>query len=583
MSADASGGGGAQPSGGSAGSAPPPKESAPPPSPVDGAGSGSGSNQSRADGGGTEDQGGGGGSARPSNKTLGAGAGKAAVPGLGEASTDHQRLREAEVGFGGDQVHGGKTVNNYGAGAATRVPPRRLSDARMDPVRHTFVEPEGWGEFRARTQRHQVLMLRAAEGAGRWTMAVRLLHSRGLQELYELTVADHLDRLPEVVGAGGYVLVLDRDATLTAQMLSSCVDRLGSDGCLVITCDRSVTLGGELQDFVVDAPAAPGPMAILESHLRWRIGEVNADRVLSRQEVSEFLAGTIRSTTTRRDVAALATLMAEESAGDTVDLDAVARRYTQRGDDELDTWFEGLPDLGMRTFAIALAVLHGLPYEDVAHAARLLQRRLEREGAPLESAGAGAAFGPLWQDPFATPNRARLARLRAMSYRTVPEVPDEAPPATRVAYRDMEMRPGALDRAWNGYQIQVALLLWLVDLVERPSSPDVPFRAAAALGHLATRSFRFVQRRVLWLWSGSDEERHRDVVAWAMRASANDPLLRPSVERFVEELSAGDDWQQATAAGVIGISLGPADPEAAFRKFDEYATFTSPTRSAAAS
>ena len=79
--------------------------------------------------------------------------------------------------------------------------------------------------------------------------------------------------------------------------------------------------------------------------------------------------------------AELAEAIAEEAdragAADGFDVLHIKAWRSRRGAEDFDIWFAGLGDTRTRSFAIALAVLNGLPYDAVAKAARALYRKFD--------------------------------------------------------------------------------------------------------------------------------------------------------------------------------------------------------------
>src|SRR5262249_34243246 len=124
------------------------------------------------------------------------------------------------------------------------------------------------------------------------------------------------------------------------------------------------------------------------------------------------------------DYAVLGRLLAE-SAGD---LDLVRRRLEMRSSHDFENWFEGLPDLYTRCFAIALAVLNSLPSQAVVDAARGLEALLDPKDERQKRAEAPT--------PFRETRRKMLERVRASVVERAVSTRHGLAPAETVAFLD---------------------------------------------------------------------------------------------------------------------------------------------------
>jgi hypothetical protein len=244
----------------------------------------------------------------------------------------------------------------------------------------------------------------------------------------------------------------------------------------------------------------------------------------------------------------------------------------RRSSDDIDIWFRTLPYVKTRCYAIALAVLNGLPTEYVAEAAEKLRVRLE-PAAPSMLLGPDSVLPRLEPgDPFASSRQDRLWRLRARTRRdrflsAVGWVPTEV-----VEYADDAYAAGVVERAWREYQIQDQLLDWLRDLGTHPADP-VRANATAALGLLATHAFEQVRERVLEAWAASADEREREAAAFTLQVPADTPGLQIRAKRLTRKWYSDrtNPATQATAARSFGYSIGRADPEYALTNLDRLA------------
>ena len=114
----------------------------------------------------------------------------------------------------------------------------------------------------------------------------------------------------------------------------------------------------------------------------FRLSRDVADDLLSRADVTDLLAQQLGSGPSCRLAVELAEAIADEAdlvgAGNDFDLEKVKEWKSRRGAEDFDIWFADLGDIRSRCFAIALAVLNGLPYDAVARGARALYREFER-------------------------------------------------------------------------------------------------------------------------------------------------------------------------------------------------------------
>lgn len=501
-------------------------------------------------------------------------------PGQGAARQD--ALRNAQHVIDGDVVGRDKFVFLFGGEKKAAL--RRLSPLLYERVQQAFVDPEGWDELREQFGKRRTVILRGTPGHGRTAMAVRLLMSTSTEVMYDLDPRVDLNRLAEQIeqdqhgggtvprGAGFLLCQPGHVAALHGRALRDLDDALTeADSRLVLTVGPDMRLADEeLIEYLVELPVAPSYRQIVERHLEWRLGgERAAQELLARAEVQEVLDEFLSEVTSCEEVALLAYVVSEES-GDTINVARVRERMARRSLDAFDTWFEDLRDVDLRSFAIALAALDGLPYEDVARAAEMLRRRLDPPAPVLmASLDSGQSIS---RDRFRMPRRQLLELLRATVVETELRRPYGWVPSQAVAYKDRSYPRAVLCQVWHGYQIHDVLLDWLSELVEEPSDP-VLVQVATTLGVLSTFSFHHLLTAVLLKWAGSEELYKREAVAYALRVPAADERLRGSVTHMVNLWfgSVHDPALQATAARVHGVGLADADPEASLAALDRLA------------
>jgi len=500
----------------------------------------------------------------------------------GQGAARQEALRNAQHVIDGDVVGRDKFV--FLVGGEKKAAICRLSPLYYERVQDAFVDPDGWDELREQFHKRRTVILCGTPGQGRTAMAVRLLMSTSTEVMYDLDPRVDLNRLAEQLeqgqhgggtverGAGLLLCQSGHMAALHGRALRDLDDALiKADARLVLTVGPDMRLADEeLIEYLVELPSAPSYRRIVERHLEWRLGgERAAQELLAREEVRTVLDELIDEVTSCEGAALLAYILSEEP-GDTISLARVRERMARRSLDAFDTWFEDLRDVDLRSFAIALAALDGLPYEDVARAAEKLRQRLAPTAQTLiVSPDSGQ---PVSRNRFRMPRRQLLELLRATVVDTEVRRPYGSVPSQAVAYKDRSYPRAILSQVWQGYQIHDLLLAWLTELVEEPSEPVV-VQVATTLGVLSTFSFHHLLTAVLLTWAGSEDPDKREAVAYALRVPAADERLRGSVTHLVNLWfgSADTPALQATAARVHGLALAGADPEASLAALDRLA------------
>jgi hypothetical protein len=351
------------------------------------------------------------------------------------------------------------------------------------------------------------------------------------------------------------------------------------DARMILTTDSDLVLDDdEARDFAVPLGRPQQHRTVLRSHLRWRLSErfdsaaapALAARILADERVDELIGATLADPTPVRLAADLALMIDQQFDGERVDLERLRRQLDERVVQDAGLWFGALPDVPARSMAIALAVLNGLPYEQVARAARSLSDLLD--GPPQVVPGSSARLQPPWRDPFAMPRRDTLRMLRARSRQTTELGDFGRTPIEVIEYIDRDRPRSLLDHVWHQYQFQRPLLDWLRDLAANPSL-DVRTYAGTALGVLCTYAFDFVHSHALRDMATDDNPWSWDVVAYALRVPAQDSRLFPLVRRMANRLqgNAAQPQAQAASARVRGLALGPVNLAGALDKLDRLA------------
>ncbi|GAB3981437.1 hypothetical protein V1634_06310 [Plantactinospora veratri] len=492
----------------------------------------------------------------------------------GRGSDRHQFVRDAQQRFGGDAVSGDKIVF-YLTGGQQSAPLTRLSPTLEEYARHAFVFPERWDACRADFQDRRSVLLQGVTGGGRVTMAIRLLLSVESRVIYQLDPRIDLGRMAEQLTArrferGTAFLLCQPDDV--GRLDASTFDRLeaalrAADARLVLTVGSEAPIRDEsLLRHRISLPAAPPRREILRTHLSYRLDdETRADGLLAEPAVAELVKEKLdRDSITCEVAAVLAMLLSRES--ETVDVTRIRAMLMRRDVDEFGIWFDGLADLELRCFAIALAVLDGQPFEEVAAAARLLHKRLTA-GGPLV-VDDDASLRVANPDPFRMPPTRLLRALQARTTEGTIRTPYGYAPATEISYRNPDYPRRVIERAWKGYRIQDQILDWLGDLVMHRSD-QIRVSAGTAVGFLSTLAFEYVRRAVLHDWAASDQTYRREAVADVLRVAAGVPELQTAVTWLVDGwYRARDPELQSTAALAHGTRLGRTDTTRSVRALE---------------
>ncbi|GGK40770.1 hypothetical protein GCM10010124_37020 [Pilimelia terevasa] len=492
----------------------------------------------------------------------------------GRASQRHEYLRAAERNYGGDAVAGDKFVY-YLTGTAATEKLRPFPASHQDLVRHAFVPPVSWDDYRNEFRGRRAVVLRGRPGHGRDAMAIRLLQTVEARAVYLLDPRADLSRLAELLSAQGIekgagfliqepidIAQLDR---YTFENLESAL--VEADARLVVIVGSDVSLShDDLLRHQMDLPEAPNRRDILNRHLGYHLDdEPRAQQILARAAVEELVAEHLNGAEATCEITSVLALHLSRAA-EPIDTAAVRAHLRRRHADTFDIWFDSLQDLELRCFAIALATLHGLPYEDVAEAARRLHDRLSDGGALTVSAEGQLTVRR--GDPFRLRATSLLRRLRAS---TLPAQPGQLP-TTAVAYRDDGVAGQVIYRAWHGYCIHDQLLQWLGDLAAEGSA-EVSTYASRTLGEFSTYAFDYVRDHALVPWVNSGVARRQQAVADALAVAAKIPALHGSVVQLVNGWYAARTQPRAqfTAALAQGTGLDRPDPRTSLAALERLA------------
>ncbi|MCC3653390.1 hypothetical protein LIX60_18360 [Streptomyces sp. S07_1.15] len=482
---------------------------------------------------------------------------------LGQGSQRRGLLQNAVANVEGDMVGGDKYVVVLG-GHKRRL--RVLSPLIAERVRFAYSAPADLPDAREALARQRLLILRSAAGYGKSAMAVRLLLGACRGAVYHLdsgvdfaSLAEQLENDGGVIERGvGFLLERPEDiGNLGRETYEKVQGALSqADSWMVVTVTDGELADGELLVGVRDLTDAPQPLEVVRAHLRWRLGERDADRLLAREDVRDLIAELVGGLPACRQAGDLAAAMIEQyDLHGVVDLDRLREHRARLEAEDFEIWAESLPDAGTRSFALALAVLNGLPQEDVAQAARSLRERLEDDGPYLRAPGPNG-HPVRSKDLFETPRRRRLQHLRAQE-RDKPG----GEPGTIIEYKDPGYARRVILHAWTQYEIQHELLAWLDELVVHPAEQVRVYAAASGLGVLAAEAYRYIERRVLGPWARSDSALRRTAVAYALSVACQSPWVREQATALVGGWYADERPQvRAAAARVHGLGAVSGRP-----------------------
>lgn len=479
---------------------------------------------------------------------------------LGGGTQRRGLLRDAVANVEGDMVGGDKYVVLL---SGQRRKLRALSPLIVERVRFAYCAPADLLDVRDALTRQRVLILRGAEGHGKSAMAVRLLLGACSGTLYHLdsgvdfaSLAEQLENEGGVVEPGaGFLLDRPEDiARLGRETYDKVQGALSqADAWLVVTVPDGELADGELLTGVRDLANAPVPVDVVRTHLRWRLGERDAGRLLARDDVRDVITELLGSSPACRQAGDLAAALCEQYDLDgRVDLDRLREHRARWEAEDFEIWAESLPDAATRSFALALAVLNGCPQEDIAQAARSLRARLEDDSPYVRAPGPDGRVTRS-KDLFEMPRRRLLRRLRAQELDK-----SDGEPGRTLEYKDPAYARRVVLHAWTQYEIQGEILDWLAELVVHPAEQVRVYAGILGLGVLAAESYEYVERRVLVPWAGSEDALLRMGVACALSMAGQDPWVRKRAAELVNDWYADENpLGRATAVRVLGLGLWP--------------------------
>ena len=508
----------------------------------------------------------------------------------GKGSARHQFLRAADrLLVEGDVVESG-VKNVFNLPGARRPRPREISHEHMELIRTAYVCPPDFGNLESSYSRaRQTAILRGPEGCGKLATAVRLLIGEGADRIFLLDDSIAMSKISDAIETdlkgrdqieknAGFVLNQPSDfGNLHSSLLQQLEEPLSVAGARLIITVSTAALGADndLLDYIVDQTSRPDPRDIVTSHLSYLLGAAKAASELARPEIGELIEATLTPDSSCKSSADLADAIVGElylaPDAQSIDTARISSQLAQRSSESFEIWFATLGDTWSMTFAVALAVLNGLPYEVVVRGAMALYGKFDTEPKVMMATTEDSL--PETRRPFRTSRRALLYRLRAQATRIESVGPYGPTTADTVEYQNPRYSLSVILHAWSNYQIQDALLQWLEELVD-DEMELVSIFAGRALGVLATQSFDYLSSRILVPWASHEHAHRRAAVAYALRFVAADARLRPNVRSLVRGWYANrdDPALQATAARAYGLALGSYDPIVAYEALDRLST-----------
>ncbi|MEU3457700.1 hypothetical protein ABZ671_29490 [Micromonospora sp. NPDC006766] len=498
----------------------------------------------------------------------------------GQAAETNSLRREAEVVFasGGtffgsaasvQSVSGNQYVYHVTSPGGRSTTLYSIDPAQTRLLREAFVADTAYAALLGRSRTRSVVILQAARGTGRSATAQRLLLDNHQTEIFSFAPDVPIgDVATTMIKAGGYLIEeIDdtRARALTTLALNDLDAKLGALGAkLIITMAAGLTLSDPgLQSFVIRIDQPPSHRSIMESHLRYRLGDARADNLLSRPDFCAVFDDTVTSDSARDRAAQFAVHVEELMARGQLELGLLRSRMKSSVAGEVESWFDGLATPSLKYLAIAVALLDGLPYQSVVEPAESLERRLTRPTASTPAPTAAAV------DPFATGRTHRVRQIRAEVVRSEITTRFGRVPAEIIRYLDPAYPRAVIELVWREYDgLRRDLLGWLGDLANHPVDA-VRVRAAAAIGLISTTAFDYISKIVLRPWANDSKDSKREMAAFALRAAGRSHKLQQQALTLVGEWITSRSWQlNATAARVYGSALGSAMPDRAFRELD---------------
>lgn len=462
-------------------------------------------------------------------------------------------------------VYAGNTFNlAFGQGAAAV----RASKVPEEDRFALFVPGPGADRLGKALEDQPLIILHGPPGAGKQA-AVIWAFRRHLDDDVPMFHLHPETDLTAFTGAG----LPDRSALIIADLPQAAADRLDEHALRHLEGElraRAMRLAITTSRFAGGAASGPGclafrfderpgPREVFERHLAQRLlgSPVTKEDVLTWPGVAGLVSTSLTGDCALADAARLARLLSEARDDPARAAQTVGARENEYTDERIAQWFRGLPTLKAHCTAISLAVLNGESREVIAHEAARLERRI------LPSPDAPNA--PAFSNPFGTSAAISPATLHARIADETRETEQGPVFIQSMSYLESGYPGRVLRHAWTAYDDgRSAIVEWLRSLGRSASLP-VRVRAATATGVLARTAFDFLYDEVIRPWAQDFNDEIRESAAIALRPSAEDPVLAPTIRAVIEAMAdQGNNWRlHATAARAWGGFLGAGDPRTA--------------------
>jgi hypothetical protein len=434
----------------------------------------------------------------------------------------------------GGVVGGHGSTEPAGGPFDARTATRPVDAQVLAELEAVYTPPPIWDDATKKLADRRIVILRGQRGWGKATTGLRLLSKAKASSIMAIDPGIGVGPLHSYEPGERHGYLVDTLGASAAERLSPfrlerLADRLRrQESFLVITVDSAVVVPGEgLRDYLVDCGEQPDRRLVLERHLALHPVSV---------EVATRLEELLNSAEARRllEVEPLVRFrpLAEElvavAKGDRT-LDALSTYRATRAREQAESWFETHSDPRDATFMIAVALLNGGKYQDVADAARDLYERV----APLDEEGRSAearrAFG------LTRRNRVKEVCARLVAVHEATEIGRSPVEVVQLDNKDLQFE--VLRYVWQEFDdARRPLLEWLHDLGRHPNE-DIRYMAAGAVGGLSTYDFEYVLREVLLRWAQHDDWRCRTSAAVAFGAPAQVPESSGLVLELLREWS----------------------------------------------
>ncbi len=466
--------------------------------------------------------------------------------------------------IGGDATIGTQVGrDNIGNATGGRPVARgEVATERLAHIERVFVEPARFEDIRRILISQSLLLLRAPQGWGRTTSALRALDECCSARVYTLEPdvelrSPNIDFAPDT----GYLMEWfgpDQAGRLYRFHLDQLSGALRGQGCrMIVLLDAATELSPDLGEFLLDGGAPAGVAEVVHSHVRYHLNRDPAD-LLDHPEVRRLIERYTKERPAARTLAQLGKELADTEA-EAGDISEVIRRHDTAIGTELRQWFDGQLSAEARAFTIALAVFNGMPVYMVSDAARLLARVIAGAEEPDRT--------PAWP-VFGSRNSELVAVARARTRRSTENTIYGEIPVDIVEFTDPNLAPEILALVWREYHSAHELVReWLHAL---GCSPDlrVGTRAGVAAGLLSIFEFDHARTKLIEPWARSGSRYGRAAAMAALHFPFLYSDLAPLVSRMLATWLKRDQplALRVTAARALGSEIGQAMPDTAVRR-----------------